>query len=59
MITIRETQASDLRAIQDFTVVAFEPIFESFKTIMGPKLFSALFPNISAQTSVQCPLART
>lgn len=44
-IVIREAQADDLEALQDFTEAAFEPIFDSFAKILGTKIFAIAYPD--------------
>lgn len=44
-VTIRQMQTTDMKAVQDFTVRAFEPIFESFEQIMGAKVFPIVYPD--------------
>lgn len=42
---IHEMQESDLDAVQDFTELAFEPIFKSFARIMGSHIFALAYPD--------------
>jgi ribosomal protein S18 acetylase RimI-like enzyme len=44
-IQIREAQAADLDILQDFTERSFEPIFESFASILGRTIFAKVFPD--------------
>lgn len=53
MILIRDYTPADLPAIIDMMVPAFEPIFESFENVLGPALYSAMFPQgVEVQKSV-------
>ncbi len=40
---IRALQAQDIESVQNFTVNAFKPIFESFENIMGEKVFPIVY----------------
>jgi ribosomal protein S18 acetylase RimI-like enzyme len=44
-ILIRECREDDLETLQAFTVVAFEPIFASFATILGAELYKLVYPD--------------
>jgi ribosomal protein S18 acetylase RimI-like enzyme len=44
-IKIREVTEEDLQVLLILTVLAFEPIFESFKEILGPSIFAMLYPD--------------
>ena len=41
---IRLYEPSDLDPLKDLTVLAFEPVFASFRQIMGPNIFPKLYP---------------
>ncbi len=42
---IRFASEKDLVPMIDLTLMAFEPIFESFRQILGGEIFSAIYPN--------------
>ncbi|MCA9892464.1 MAG: GNAT family N-acetyltransferase [Anaerolineae bacterium] len=42
---IRLYEPSDLDPLKALTVLAFEPVFASFRQIMGPNIFPKLYPN--------------
>jgi len=44
-ITVREARASELELIQAFTVRAFEPVFASFKRILGARIYPHAYPD--------------
>lgn len=44
-ILIRECQSDDLETLQNLTVLAFEPIFESFAKILGAEIYSLVYPD--------------
>jgi GNAT superfamily N-acetyltransferase len=43
-IEIREFQAGDLEAIVEFSVRAWEPVFASFRQVLGDPIFFRLYP---------------
>ena len=43
MIQLRQLQADDIEAVQDFTENAFKPIFDSWRGLVGGALFERLF----------------
>lgn len=44
-IQIRPVTQSDLDALKHLTVLAFEPIFASFQGLMGPSIYSTVYPD--------------
>lgn len=44
-ILIKEATEEDLQDLLVLTVLAFEPIFASFQEILGPYIFSVLYPD--------------
>ena len=45
VINIRAATKSDLQPMVELTLKAFEPIFESFESILGEEIFPVLFPD--------------
>ena len=48
---IRPPRTDEIEAIQAFTVAAFEPIFASFLSIMGQRVFDVVYPDWRALQS--------
>jgi len=44
-IVIRPAQETDLAAMIELTMMTFEPIFKSFKRILGEEIFPVLHPD--------------
>jgi GNAT superfamily N-acetyltransferase len=42
---IRPFVAGDLAEIVDLSLLAWEPVFESFETVLGPRVFPILYPD--------------
>lgn len=47
-MVIRALRAEDVDAVVEFSVRAWRPLFESFMQIMGPDIFSRLYPHWQA-----------
>jgi ribosomal protein S18 acetylase RimI-like enzyme len=43
--TIRPLRAADIAAIVEFSLRAWAPVFESFRTILGERVYQALYPD--------------
>ena len=44
-LTTRPADENDLDTLQELTVLAFEPIFESFAKILGSRIFPMVYPD--------------
>ena len=42
---IRPIQKEDITAIVDLSLLAWEPVFQSFEQVLGPKIFSHIYPD--------------
>jgi ribosomal protein S18 acetylase RimI-like enzyme len=47
-VIIRALRAGDIDAIAEFSVRAWRPVFESFMKVMGPDVFSRIYPDWQA-----------
>ncbi|TFG72424.1 MAG: GNAT family N-acetyltransferase [Anaerolineales bacterium] len=58
MMKIRDYEARDLERVLDITIAAWQPIFASFRKLLGEKVFSTVYPDWQAekhrQLSEQC-----
>jgi GNAT superfamily N-acetyltransferase len=43
--TIRPLSAGDIAAVVEFSLRAWAPVFESFRTVLGERVYQALYPN--------------
>jgi ribosomal protein S18 acetylase RimI-like enzyme len=43
--TIRPLIAGDIAAVVEFSLRAWAPVFESFRTVLGEQVYQALYPN--------------
>jgi ribosomal protein S18 acetylase RimI-like enzyme len=48
-IHIRSAEQTDLQPLIDLTLRAFEPIFENFPRVLGPELYTRLYPDWHTQ----------
>jgi hypothetical protein len=48
-VALRPFDASDLEAIQRMRAVAFEPVFRSFRTIVGDRVAALAFERADAE----------
>jgi hypothetical protein len=44
-VRIRPSVDSDLAGIVELSLLAWEPVFESFEKVLGPRIFSILYPD--------------
>jgi ribosomal protein S18 acetylase RimI-like enzyme len=47
-VTIRPLRAADIPAVVEFSLRAWAPVFESFRTVLGERVYQALYPDWSA-----------
>ena len=45
--TIRPLRAADIAAVVEFSLRAWAPVFESFSTVLGDRVYQALYPDWS------------
>ena len=45
--TIRPLRAADVAAVVEFSLRAWAPVFESFRTVLGERVYQALYPDWS------------
>jgi hypothetical protein len=43
--TIRPLSAADIAAIVEFSLRAWAPVFESLRTVLGERVYQALYPD--------------
>ncbi len=46
---IREATQDDFEPLAQLTVLAFEPVFDSFAEILGPEIFAVVYPDWRAE----------
>jgi ribosomal protein S18 acetylase RimI-like enzyme len=44
-LTIRPLGAGDIAAVVEFSLRAWAPVFESFRTVLGERVYQALYPD--------------
>ena len=44
-LNIRPLASDEVGALQDLAVLAWEPVFVSFRKILGERIFSLLYPD--------------
>jgi GNAT superfamily N-acetyltransferase len=44
-LQIREGTTQDIAAIVELSLLAWEPVFDSFRQVMGPTIFAILYPD--------------
>ena len=42
-VTVRPLQERDIAGVVEFSLRAWQPVFESFKTVMGPEIFRRVY----------------
>jgi hypothetical protein len=45
--TIRPLRAADVAAVVEFSLRAWAPVFESFRAVLGERVYQALYPDWS------------
>jgi ribosomal protein S18 acetylase RimI-like enzyme len=48
-VTVRSLQPEDVDAVVDLSVRAWEPVFESFRQLLGPRLYARFYPDWRTQ----------
>lgn len=49
--TIRRVRASDVSELVELTLLAFAPVFESFRKLLGPEVYSTIWPDWKSSQS--------
>jgi hypothetical protein len=49
---IRPLTAVDITAVVEFSLRAWAPVFESFRTVLGERVYQAIYPDWSLRASV-------